>query len=154
MTTKVNRQWRLVARPVSNFKESDFEWRQEPVPAVGEGQVLVRNLYLSLDPPDRIWATEADSSLPPVPLGDVMRGGGVGVVEESKNANLPVGTNVSGMIGWQDYLLSDGSGLSPLPNLPGVPLTAFLGLFSHIGMTAYFCLPDVRKPKEGATVGG
>src|SRR5215212_11198014 len=114
MTARVNRQWRLVAHPVSNFKDSDFEWREEPVPAIGEGQILVRNLYLSLDPTNRIWATEADSYLPPVGLGDVMRGGGVGVVEESQNANFPVGTNVSGMIGWQDYLVSDGAGLNAL----------------------------------------
>jgi NADPH-dependent curcumin reductase CurA len=152
MTARVNRQWRLVARPVSNFKDSDFEWREEPVPAIGEGQILVRNLYLSLDPTNRIWATEADSYLPPVPLGDVMRGGGIGVVEESQNANFPVGTNVSGMIGWQDYLVTDGSGLNALPNMPGVPLTVFLGLFSHIGLTAYFGLLDVGQPKEGETL--
>jgi NADPH-dependent curcumin reductase len=152
MTARVNRQWRLVARPVANFKDSDFQWHEEPVPAIGDGQILVRNLYLSLDPTNRIWATEADSYLPPVALGDVMRGGGVGVVEESKNANFPVGSRVSGLIGWQDYLLSDGSGLSLLPNIPGVPLTAFLGLFSHIGLTAYFGLLDVGQPKEGETL--
>ncbi len=152
MTAKVNRQWRLVARPVSNFKDSDFEWREEAVPAIGEGQLLVRNLYLSLDPTNRIWATDADSYLPPVPLGDVMRGGGIGFVEESNHANFPVGTNVSGMIGWQDYLLTDGTGLSTLPNMPGIPLTAFLGLFSHIGLTAYYGLLDVGKPKAGETL--
>src|SRR5262245_13416997 len=140
MTAKVNRQWQLVARPVGNFKDSDFQWREESVPSPGDGEILVRNLYLSLDPTNRIWATEAESYLPPVPLGDVMRGGGIGRVEESNNPNFPVGAIVSGLIGWQDYLLSGGQGLSVLPPIPGVPLTAYLGLFSHIGMTAYFGL--------------
>ena len=152
MTAKVNRQWRLAARPVGNFKDSDFAWREEPVPVVGDGQVLVRNLYLSLDPTNRIWATEMESYLPPVPLGDVMRGGGIGRVEESNNASFPVGAIVQGMVGWQDYLLSDGQGLAVLPQMPGVPLTAYLGLFSHIGLTAYFGLLDVGKPKAGETL--
>ena len=152
MTAKINRQWRLVARPVGNFKDSDFTWREENVAPVGDGQVLVRNLYLSLDPTNRIWATEVESYLPPVPLGDVMRGGGIGRVEESNNDKFPVGAIVQGLIGWQDYLLSDGQGLTVLPQMPGVPLTAYLGLFSHIGLTAYFGLLDVGKPKEGETL--
>lgn len=152
MTAKVNRQWRLVARPIGNFKDTDFEWREEPVQEVGDGQVLVRNLYLSLDPTNRIWATEMESYLPPVPLGDVMRGGGIGRVEESRNDKFPQESIVQGLIGWQDYLLSDGQGLTVLPQMPGVPLTAYLGLFSHIGLTAYFGLLDVGKPKAGETL--
>lgn len=152
MTAQVNRQWRLVARPVGNFKDSDFEWREEAVPTPGDGQLLVRNLYLSLDPTNRIWATEMESYLPPVALGDVMRGGGIGRVEASNNDKFPVGAIVQGLIGWQDYLLTDGQGLSVLPQMPGVPLTAYLGLFSHIGMTAYFGLLDVGKPKVGETL--
>ena len=152
MSERVNRQWRLVARPVGNFKDSDFEWREEPVASPGDGQVLVRNLYLSLDPTNRIWATDIESYLPPVPLGDVMRGGGIGVVEETKNDKFPQGAIVQGLIGWQDYLLTDGSGLSIMPMMPGVPLTAYLALFSHIGLTAYFGLLDIGKPQAGETL--
>jgi NADPH-dependent curcumin reductase CurA len=152
MTAKLNHQWRLIARPVGNFKESDFEWREEAVPELGDGQVLVRNLYLSLDPTNRIWATEMESYLPPVALGDVMRGGTIGIVEESRNAKFPVGTHVQGLLGWQEYAVSDGQGISILPVNPAIPLTAYMGLFSHIGMTAYFGLLDVGKPKAGETL--
>src|SRR5215208_457742 len=152
MTAKINHQWRLVARPVGNFKEADFEWREEALPELGDGQVLVRNLYLSLDPTNRIWATEMESYLPPVALGDVMRGGTIGIVEESRNAKFPVGTHVQGLLGWQEYAVSDGQGISILPVNPAIPLTAYMGLFSHIGMTAYFGLLDVGKPKAGETL--
>jgi NADPH-dependent curcumin reductase len=152
MTAKMNHQWRLVARPVGNFKESDFQWHEEPIPELVDGQVLVRNLYLSLDPTNRIWATEMESYLPPVPLGDVMRGGVIGIVEESRNANFPVGTHVQGLLGWQEYAVSDGKGISVLPVNPAIPLTAYMGLFSHIGLTAYFGLLDVGKPKAGETL--
>ena len=152
MSERVNRQWRLVARPVGNFKDSDFEWREEPIASPSEGQVLVRNLYLSLDPTNRIWATDVESYLPPVPLGDVMRGGGIAVVEESNNEKFPKGAIVQGMMGWQDYLLTDGAGLSVMPVMPGLPLTAYLALFSHIGLTAYFGLLDVGKPQAGETL--
>jgi len=153
MTAKVNRQWRLVSRPVGNFKTSDFEWREDDVPALGDGQVLVRNLYLSLDPTNRVWATEVESYLPPVGLGEVMRGGGIGRVEESRNENFPTGAIVQGMMGWQDYFLSsDGKDISVLPVLPGIPLTAYLAVFSHIGLTAYFGLLDVGKPQADETL--
>jgi NADPH-dependent curcumin reductase CurA len=74
VSSKVNRQWRFRARPVGLIKESDFEWREEPVAEPAPGQVLVRNVYLSLDPANRGWLNEEDSYVPAVALGDVMRG--------------------------------------------------------------------------------
>jgi NADPH-dependent curcumin reductase CurA len=148
---KTNRQWRLAARPVGLFKESDFKWTEEPVAGLKDGEILVHNQYLSLDPTNRGWAGQ-DSYLPAVPIGDVMRGGAIGVVEESRNPNYTTGDHVSGLLGWQEYAVSDGASLTKLPNIPGIPLTAFMGLFGHIGLTAYFGLIDICDPKPGETL--
>jgi hypothetical protein len=148
----MNRQWRLATRPVGLIKESDFAWTEEPAPTPGDGEILVRNLYLSLDPANRAWVYERESYMPPVAIGEVMRAAGVGVVEQSRNANFPVGMNIQGLLGWQDYLLSNGAGLTPLPDYPTIPLTAYLALFGHIGLTAYFGLLDVGKPQAGETL--
>ena len=152
MTQKINRQWRLAARPVGTFKDSDFKWTEEAVPDLKEGELLVHNEYLSLDPTNRGWANATDTYLPAVKLGDVMRGGAIGVVEESRNPNFKSGDHVSGLLGWQEYAVSDGIGIAKLPEIPGMPLTAHLGLFGHIGLTAYFGLLDVAQPKAGETL--
>nr|WP_322711303.1 NADP-dependent oxidoreductase [Nostoc sp. ChiSLP03a]MDZ8212505.1 NADP-dependent oxidoreductase [Nostoc sp. ChiSLP03a] len=152
MATKINRQWRLVSRPIGLIAESDFECRQEPVPTLEEGQILVRNIYLSLDPTNRGWLNEGENYLPPVAIGEVIRGFGIGVVEQSRNVNFPEGTFVQGLLGWQDYAVTDGTNLSEFPKDPSIPLTAYLGLFGFIGMTAYFGLLDIGKPKVGETL--
>jgi NADPH-dependent curcumin reductase CurA len=151
MANRINHQWRLAARPEGLIKESDFTWTESAVPELQDGQFLVRNLYLSLDPTMRGWASR-DTYLPAVPIGDVMRGGTIGVIEESRNANFKVGDHVSGLLGWQEYAITDGKGVNALPNLPGIPLTAHFGLFGHIGMTAYFGLLDIGQPKPGETL--
>ena len=152
MTEKINRQWRLAARPVGKFKDSDFKWTTEAVPQLKDGELLVHNKYLSLDPTNRGWANEIDTYLPAVRLGDVMRGGAIGEVEESRNPNYKQGDFVSGLLGWQEYAITNGTGISKLPNITGVPLTAHLGLFGHIGLTAYYGLLDVGQPKAGETL--
>lgn len=152
MTTTPNRQWRLAARPVGLIKESDFEFHEESVPGLEDGQLVVRNIYLSLDPANRGWVTDQPSYIPPVPLGEVMRGIAVGVVEDSRHPGFQPGDMVQGMLGWQSYLLSDGRGLQKLPKDTGLPLTASLGILSHIGMTAYFGLLEVGQPKPGETL--
>ncbi|HEU4389115.1 MAG TPA: NADP-dependent oxidoreductase [Blastocatellia bacterium] len=151
MTSGSNRQWRLVARPEDKFKRTDFEWREEPIPTPGDGQLLVRNLYLSLDPTNRIWAAR-DSYLPAVKLGDVMRGISIGVVEQSRNPSFREGVHVQGLFGWQDYAVTDGTGVTPLPDDPSTPLTAYFGVLGHIGFTAYFGLLDIGKPEVGETL--
>ena len=151
MANRINHQWRLAARPEGLIKESDFTWTESAVPELQDGQFLVRNLYLSLDPTMRGWASR-DTYLPAVPIGDVMRGGTIGVIEESRNANFKVDDHVSGLLGWQEYAITDGKGVNTLPNLPGIPLTAHFGLFGHIGMTAYFGLLDIGQPKPGETL--
>ena len=151
MSERVNRQWRLAARPEGLIKESDFEWVEEPLADLENGQVLVRNIYLSLDPANRGWVRKGPSYVEPVEIGDVMRGLTVGVVEGSRNDRFAEGDIVSGSIGWQDYGISDGTDLRPIPPGP-LPLTAHLGLFGIVGLTAYFGLLDVGRPKAGETL--
>ena len=148
---QTNQQWRLKERPDGMFKESDFEWREEAVPELEDGQILIRVVYLSLDPTQRVWA-KADSYLPKVELGAVMRSNGLGVVEASKNPKFAEGDIVSGLTGWQTYTVSDGKGFQKLPREPGVPLDAYMGPLGMTGITAYYGLSDVGKPKEGETL--
>lgn len=152
MGAKVNRQWRLAARPVGLIKESDFEWHEEPIPTLGEGKILIRNIYLSLDPANRGWVKEVKSYIPPVAIGEVMRGATIGVVEQSHHADFQTGDIVQGILGWQEYAVTDVAGITRLPRDPSLPLTAFLGLFGIIGPTAYFGLLDIGKPKAGETL--
>jgi NADPH-dependent curcumin reductase CurA len=151
MSQRINRQWRLAARPEGLIKTSDFNWVEEPVRELSGGEILVRNIYLSLDPANRGWVREGPSYVEPVGLGDVMRGLTIGVVEESRNDRFSVGDIVSGTVGWQDYAISDGSDQRVIDPGP-LPLTAFLGLFGMVGLTAYFGLLDIGKPKVGETL--
>lgn len=155
MKTGINRQLRLASRPVGNIKESDFEYREEPIPSPKEGEVLVRSIYLSLDPTNRIWMSDMEQYMPPVEIGEVMRGSVIGVVEESKNQNFTQGSLVSGLLGWQDYALAEGNSSFSLTRLPDplpCPLTAFMGPLGITGCTAYFGLLDIGQAKVGETV--
>ena len=99
-----NRQWRLKRRPVGEIKAGDLELTDAPKPVPATGEMLVRNVYLSLDPTNRIWMSDMEQYMPPVAIGDVMRGGTVGVVEQSNADGFAVGDIVMpGMGGWQDY---------------------------------------------------
>jgi NADPH-dependent curcumin reductase CurA len=151
MNRAINRQWRLAAHPIGMARKSDLEWREEPIPAPGDGQVLVRNVYLSLDPTNRVWMNEADSYMPSVRIGEVMRGLTLSVVEQSRYPKLTRGDLVMGLLGWQDFAVADGSSLSSLEKIQ--PLTAYLGLFNPIiGLTAYVGVLDIAKPKAGETM--
>src|SRR5437870_4427391 len=103
MEPRMNRQILLAARPAGMIKQTDFEHRDVPVPVPQDGEYLVRNIYLSLDPTIRNWMNEADSYMPGIKIGEVMRGGGIGVVIESRTPQYAVGDVVFGLIGWQDY---------------------------------------------------
>lgn len=152
MSTTINRQWRLASRPIGLIKESDFEWHVETLPAPEQGQILVRIIYLSLDPALRGWLNDAKSYIPPVAIGEVMRGITIGIVEQSHHPDFQSGDMVQGLLGWQDYAISDGAGLTKLTSEPSLPLTAFLGLFGIVGPTAYFGLLEIGKPKIGETI--
>lgn len=152
MKHHMNQQWRLVSRPVGLIKESDFQWTEETLPVPGDGELLVRIIYLSLDPAIRGWVNDVKSYMPPVALGEVMRGIALGVVEQSSHPKFKTGELVQGLLGWQTHALSDGSGLARLPREGASDLTAYLGLLSMVGPTAYFGLLDVGKPRAGDTL--
>jgi hypothetical protein len=132
-------------------QRSDFEYSEAPVAEPGDGEVLVKILYISLDPAMRGWMNEGKSYVPPVGLGEVMRAGAVGRVIASKDPAFAVGDHVVGMLGVQEYGVAKGKLLRKVdPRL--VPLPVYLGTLGMPGMTAYFGLLDVGKPKAGETV--
>lgn len=148
-----NQSWYLRKRPVGEVSEGDLELVTEDMPTLGEGMVRVRTIYLSLDPTHRIWMSDMDAYLPPVELNTPMRGGSIGVVEDSNSADVPVGSLVNtGLATWALYNDLPGDGVTVLPVIPGLPLTAFMGPLGATGMTAYFGLMDIAKPKAGETI--
>lgn len=151
-TDRLNRRWLLTSRPQGRLSRDNFTWDEAAVPALQDGQVLVRVLHLSLDPTNRGWANATATYLPPIPLGEVMRGLGLGIVEESRHPGFREGQLVQGITGWQTYVVSDGRGLSAFDPIPGLPLEAYLGLLGHIGATAYFGLLEIGKPQPGETL--
>jgi len=148
----VNRCWRLAARPQGMIKDSDFTFSQEPVPQIEDGEILVRNLYLSVDPTQRGWL-ERDTYMPAVPIGDVVRALGAGKVVASKNPGYAVGDVVTALVGWQDYVvLRDKGALRPTKVPASVPVPMALSAFGLTGLTAYFGMLEIGQPKEGETV--
>ena len=151
--SEINRQWLLAKRPHGMVGEQNFEYREVPRPEPGDGEFLVRNLYLSFDPTQRGWMEDRPSYLPPVQIGEVMRAGSVGQVVASNHPDYAVGDLVQGTGGWQDYFVSSGGGIMGVNKLPaGVPPSWFLGVLGVTGMTAYFGLLDLGQPKAGDTV--
>jgi NADPH-dependent curcumin reductase CurA len=149
-----NRQYFLTSRPTGLPDRSQFELRETPVREPGDGQVLVRTRYLSIDPTNRIWMSDMKQYMPPVNTGEVMRAAGLGVVERSNHPGFQAGDVVTGLLGWQDYNAArpEQIGLSVVPKLD-VPLTAFLcPLHLTGGLTAYFGLFDIGQPKAGDTL--
>jgi NADPH-dependent curcumin reductase CurA len=147
----INHQVRLAARPVGLPKRSDWQFTETPMPQPGDREVLVRTLYLSLDPAMRGWMNEGRSYIPPVGIGEVMRAGGIGRVVASNHPDFAVGDHVNGTLGIQDYAVLEGGRLTKVePKL--APLPVFLNTLGMPGMTAYFGLLDVGQPKPGDTV--
>jgi NADPH-dependent curcumin reductase CurA len=146
-----NRRWLLAARPPGEIDESAFKFEEAPVPAPSEGEVLVQNIWLSVDPYMRGRMREEKSYVAPVQLGDVMTGGTVGEVIESKNPAFKKGDIVEERLGWQDYGISNGKGLRKIdPTL--APISTALGILGMPGLTAYFGLLDVGAMKAGDNV--
>lgn len=147
-----NRAFRLRRRPVGGPVEGDLELVEEPVPDLEDGAALVRTLFLSLDPTNRLWMSDMRSYKPPVGLGEVMRGIGIGQVVASRRSDLPTGALVSGYTGWQDYCVAaEGSALKALPDPLPAPLPAFLGVLGHTGLTAFVGM-EIGHPAPGETV--
>ncbi|HTX08729.1 MAG TPA: NADP-dependent oxidoreductase [Solirubrobacteraceae bacterium] len=150
-----NRAYRLRRRPVGAPEAADLELSTEPVPPLEDGQALARTLYLSLDPTNRLWMSDMRQYSPPVELGAVMRGIGIGEVVDSRHPDLPVGTLVSGYTDWQEYRVTgagDDRPLAPLPSPLGAPLSTYLGALGHTGLTAYIGLELIGGVHSGETL--
>lgn len=152
MSNEVNHQVRLAARPQGTPGPEVWEHTTEPVPEPGEGRIVVRVSHISLDPAMRGWMNEGRSYAPPVGIGEVMRALGLGEVVASKNPDFAVGDTVTGVLGVQEYVESDGRGLQKVSPTADVPPERYLALLGMTGMTAYFGLFDVGALEEGETV--
>lgn len=147
----VNRQITLASRPVGFPTVSDFDLIYTPLPEPVAGEVLVRSLYLSLEPYMRERMGDFESYAPPVAIGEVMGGGAVGFVVESVDPSLRPGDVVEGMLGWQEYAVAPGRTLRKIdPSL--APISTALGVLGRPGLTAFFGLLDICDPQRGETV--
>lgn len=148
---KVNRQITLASRPIGLPKVSDFHLHYSPVPSPAAGEVLVRSVYLSLDPDLRGSMSDAEGYSLPAGLGEVMTGAAVAFVLQSENPRFHVGDAVEGMLGWQEYAILAGSELRKIDSAIA-PISTALGVLGRPGITAYFGLLDICAPQRGETV--
>lgn len=151
--TPMNIQIHLVSRPLGEPSTGNFALVEVPVPALQDGQVLVRHQFLSLDPYMRGRMNESKSYAEPQPLNTTMIGGTVGVVEQSRHPGFQVGDPVVGMGGWQRYSLVDGAQPGLLRKVdPRLPLSAYLGAVGMPGVTAWYGLTQIMQPQAGQTI--
>jgi len=150
----MNQQVLLASRPAGEPTVDNFRLVEVPVPALADGQVLVRHHFLSLDPYMRGRMNEGKSYAQPQPLDTVMIGGTAGEVVESRNPNFAAGDKVVGMGGWQQFAVVDASqrGVLQKVDTTHVPLSAYLGPVGMPGVTAWYGLTQIIAPKEGETV--
>lgn len=151
MQDRINRQVRLKCRPMGIPEAEHFEIVEVPVSNLDNGQILVRNIYLSVEPAMRGWVSAAANYLEAVPLGAVMRAFAVGRIKESRHPEFRVGEFVTGMFGWQDYAAVDAKEIQRKITDTDLPISTSLGILGLNGLTAYFGLLEVGQPKGGET---
>ncbi|WP_408587922.1 NADP-dependent oxidoreductase [Novosphingobium sp.] len=148
-----NTKWVLKARPSGGVAATDLELVDDAIRSPGQGEILVRNIYLSLDPTNRLWMSDRDQYLAPVGLGSVMRGITVGVVEQSRSERFASGDVVSlAEGGWQAFSTVSEKMATRILRLDGVPLSAYLSVLGPTGYTAYFGIEDICRPMAGEVV--
>jgi NADPH-dependent curcumin reductase len=125
---------------------------EAPLPLLSDGDVRVRNIFLSLDPTNRLWISGEETYFAAQCIGDVVRGGAIGIVEESANSVLKVGDLVSGLLGWQLYYTGPGRRLSLFSPTARIALLAYHGVLGAVGLTDYFGLLDIGRPERGEAV--
>jgi NADPH-dependent curcumin reductase CurA len=150
----INKQILLASRPQGEASTANFRLVETPLPAIADGQVLVRHHYLSLDPYMRARMNDSKSYAQPQPLDAVMIGGTVGEVVESRHPNFKPGDKVAGMGGWQEYAVVDAAqrGVLRKVDTSHIPLSAYLGALGMPGVTAWYGLVKICEPKAGETV--
>ena len=151
----INRQLRLKHRPEGLVRREDFDLIREPLGELKDGEILLRVLYISMDPTNRVWMRDIPQYMPPVAIGEVMRAGGICRVVKTRSAQFNEGDLVHGLVGWQDYLVIHDSAASSyvrLPAEPGMPLPRLLGACGTSGVTAYYGLTDISPVEAGETL--
>ncbi|WP_323122089.1 NADP-dependent oxidoreductase [Burkholderia alba] len=155
MSTLINRQLCLKTRPEGRVGQEHFTLVEAPLPELDEGEVLVRVLYLSMDPTNRVWMSDIPQYLPPVAIGEVMRALGIGRVVASRSPAFAAGDLVQGLVGWQDYAripAAQAPQLLKLPAQPGLPIPTLLGACGMSGLTAYYGLTEIAPVQPGETL--
>ena len=148
-----NKKWILKERPTGLVKDSDFELVSEELPAINEGEILIENIYLSFDPTQRSWLNDVPGYLPPVQIDEVVRSGGIGRVIDSKNPDYKTGDLTFGLVGWQTHCLTKPSVEDRFRVIPDLlPMPTMLNVMGSTGITAYYGLVELGKPKSGETV--
>lgn len=153
--TQRNRQLILHSRPKGLLAPGDLQLIETPLPELKDGQVLAKVRYLSIDPTMRIWMADIDQYMPPVAIGEVMRAFGFAEVVESRNAEYKKGERLVGLTGLQEYVVIDGNEKKQFQSVPSIPFvsdTVFLGVLGINGLTAYFGMMDIAKPRKGETL--
>ena len=154
MSTTV-RHWKLTARPKGLISPTDLQLSESSLSPLQDGQALAKVKYLSIDPTMRVWMADIPQYMPPVALGDVMRAFGFAEIIESRHPDFHKGDKVTGLTGLQDYVVINSSNAATFHKVPSIPFladTTFLGVLGINGLTAYFGLLDIAKPKAGETL--
>jgi len=152
MNELINRQYYLASRPVAQPTPAEVPFRDVPVAEPAEGEAVIRNMYISLDPAIRGWMGEANNYIEPIAIGDAIRSSVIGRVVKSNSDLLAVGDVVMSLGGWENYTTGPAAGMNKLDEHSAVPLSNFLSVLGPTGLTALFGLLEVGKPKAGETV--
>lgn len=152
VTPKINRQVRLKSRPAGIPQAENFEIAEAALPELADRQFLVRNEFLSVEPAMRGWVGAVANYSTPVAIGEVMRAFSAGTVIASRHSNYAEGEAVMGLLGWQDYAISDGASVTRKVKEADLPLSLSLGILGLNGVSAYFGLLDLGEPRPGDTV--
>jgi NADPH-dependent curcumin reductase CurA len=146
------RRWYFNKRPTRSIEDDTFELREQTLPPLAEGELLLRSIYLSMDATNRLWLGDWDLYMDPVLPGEPMKGFTLCEVVASRNSAFAVGSLAAGLAPWSDYSISDGSGLMPVPRIPGLALADAFGVLAVAGPTALVGLMEIGRPQPGATV--
>lgn len=148
-----NRRWVLKKRPHGMVSKENFQFEESDIEDIKDDEMLVKNLYFGFDPTQRGWLNDMKSYMPPVQIGEVMRSSTISQVVESNISDFKPGDIVQGSFGWQEFGITDGKGFMNATKVPeDIPVTASLSVYGVTGLTAYFGLLDIGKPKAGETI--
>ncbi len=152
MNEIIARRWYFDRRPEGLVDEKTFVLREEPIPALRDGEFLLRTRYLSLDATNRVWLSDWDIYMEPVRIGEPMRGFVFGEILESRHPAFPKGSYAAGLHSWSDHIVSDGTGFSPFPALDGIDPAEAFAILSVAGPTAHVGLFHIGGLKDGETI--